>query len=66
MQSNHQPLFAASQLKGGVANCLLEYLTSDIPIEFFDFMEIVGTLDLAIEVIGLSNGASNDLISFDI
>jgi len=59
MNSYQERLYQASQLIDGVATCLVDYASCGEFIEFFDVFELVGRLDLAIEVIRQANGASH-------
>lgn len=50
-------VFQASQLIKGVSLCLFDYASFAGEIDYFDLMELVGRLDLAVEAIDSLNGA---------
>ena len=58
MQSNQERLYQVCQLIEHVAICIMDYASCELPMELFDAMELVGRLDLAIDVIRQENGAS--------
>jgi hypothetical protein len=58
MQPSQERLYQVCQLIERVATCILDYASCELPMELFDAMELVGRLDLAVEVIRQENGAS--------
>jgi len=59
MGSTQERLYQASRIVDGVAACLLDYVSCEMAVEFFDVLELVGRLDIAIEIIRSANGASD-------
>lgn len=59
MSTNQERLYNASRVIEGVSLCLLDYACSAGQIDYFDLIELVGRLDLAVDAIrGLNGGAS--------
>lgn len=58
VQSSQERLYQVCQLIDHVATCVLDYASCGLAMELFDAMELVGRLDIAIEVIRQENGAS--------
>lgn len=52
-------MYQVSRIIDGVTACLLDYISCDMAVELFDVLELVGRLDLAVEVIRNANGASD-------
>lgn len=57
VQSEQEQLYFASQLVASVANCLIDMVSCEQMIEFFDAIELAGRLDLAVDTIRHANGA---------
>ena len=57
MGSTQERLYQASRIIEGVAVCLLDYASCGITVELFDALELVGRLDIAVDVIRDVNGA---------
>jgi hypothetical protein len=58
MNSREENLYQASRIVSSVADCLIDYASCNQIIEFTEIAELVGRLDLAVEVIRMVNGAS--------
>ena len=59
MQSEQEHPYQISRIIEGVSACLVDYASCPGPIEFFDFMELVGRLEFAVDSIHLINDASH-------
>jgi hypothetical protein len=59
MSTNQERLYNASRVIEGVSIFLLDYATSTGEIDYFDLIELVGRLDLAVDAIRSLNGASS-------
>ena len=59
MATKHERLYHAGRLIEGVSLCLLDYANCAGAIDYFDLMELVGRLDLAVDAIRSINGAMN-------
>lgn len=59
MSTNQERLYNASRVIEGVSLCLLDCACSAGEIDYFDLMELVGRLDLAVDAIRGVNGASD-------
>jgi len=59
MSRNQERLYHASRLIEGVSLCLLDYASCAGKIDYFDLMELVGRLDLAVDAVRNVNGASD-------
>jgi hypothetical protein len=59
MSTYQERLYNASRVIEGVSLCLLDYASSADQIDYFDLIELVGRLDLAVDAIRSLNGASN-------
>jgi hypothetical protein len=59
MSTNQERLYNASRVVEGVSLCLLECASSHTVFDYFDLIELVGRLDLAVDVIRELNGAAN-------
>jgi hypothetical protein len=59
MSTKEERLYHASRLIEGVSLCLLEYASSPGEIHYFDLVELIGRLDIAVDSIRSLNGASN-------
>lgn len=55
LQTNQERLYAASHIVGNVAIVLLDLASSGLAIEAFDLLELVGRLDVVVDLIRLSN-----------
>jgi hypothetical protein len=58
VQTSQERLYQACQLIEQIAACILDYGSSGCVFDYFDASEMVGRLDLAVEVIRQENGAS--------
>lgn len=59
MPTNQERLYHVSRLIEGVSLCLFDYASCVGVIDYFDLMELVGRLDLAVDAIRSTNGALN-------
>jgi len=59
MTTNQERLYHASRLVEGVSLCLFDYASCAGVIDYFDLIELVGRLDLAVDTIRGLNGALN-------
>jgi len=57
MQTDQERLYMASSMVSGVAECLIEFASCTDVVELSDFMELVGQLEIVVDVIRLVNGA---------
>ena len=58
MRSNQERLYVASQIVDRVAVCLIDLSDGGLVAEYHDLRELVGRLDVAVEVIRQVNGAA--------
>lgn len=59
MTANSERLYHASRIVEGISLCLLDYASCAGEIGYFDLIELVGRLDLAVDAIRNLNGALN-------
>jgi hypothetical protein len=57
VHTNQERLYQACQLIDQVAVCILDYTSCGQAVDYFDAMELVGRLDLAIQIVRMENGA---------
>jgi hypothetical protein len=57
MRSEQEALYQARKIVSNVADFLIDFVACDQVLEFSGVAELIGRLDLAVEVIRMANGA---------